>query len=147
MLTRLLLLIAVWVAAPAFATEAAQAAYMLNCQGCHLEDGRGYPARQVPSFRGQLGKYLRVPGGREFLVRVPGSAQTGLSDAQLAQVLNWMLRTFSPEQLPSDFSAYSASEVHPLRQQPLVNVTQVRRALLARVAQYEHRLGQGHGDD
>lgn len=134
MRARFLLLSAVLAAPPVLATEAAQADYMLNCQGCHLDDGRGYPARQVPSFRGQLGKYLRVPGGREFLVQVPGSAQTGLSDAQLAQVLNWMLRTFSAEQLPRDFIAYSASEVQPLRRQPLVNVTQIRSALLAQIA-------------
>ena len=129
----LLIMLALLAAAPAMATEAAQADYMLNCQGCHLDDGRGYPARQVPSLRGQLGKYLRVPGGREFLVQVPGSAQTGLSDAQLAQVLNWMLRTFSAEQLPPDFVPYSAQEVQPLRRQPLVNVTPVRSALLAQI--------------
>jgi mono/diheme cytochrome c family protein len=129
----LCLLACVLASPPVLATEAAQADYMLNCQGCHLADGRGYPARQVPSLRGRLGEYLHVPGGREFLVQVPGAAQSSLSDAQLAQVLNWMLYTFSPQQLPDDFIAYSATEVQPLRQQPLARVSQIRQALQAQI--------------
>ncbi|MGL6224155.1 MAG: c-type cytochrome, partial [Steroidobacteraceae bacterium] len=32
------------------ATPSVQAAYMLGCQGCHLEDGRGFPQRGVPAL-------------------------------------------------------------------------------------------------
>ena len=127
-------------AMPAFATEPAQADYMLNCQGCHLPDGSGFPARQVPDLRGQLSRFLQVPGGREFLVQVPGSAQTALSDAELARLLNWMLASFSVQPLPLDFQPYSESEVGPLRRQPLVNVTKVRNELLERIALHERQL-------
>ena len=63
--------------------EAAQAAtpaldYMLHCRGCHLADGTGSPGA-VPSLTGLFGKFLWVPGGREYLVRVPGSAKSPLS--------------------------------------------------------------------
>ena len=112
------------------ATDPAQADYMLNCQGCHLPDGRGFPARNVPPLNNHLGKFLHVDGGREFLVQVPGAAQSGLSDEQLAAVLNWMLISFSLNELPENFQPYQAGEVHRLRQSPLVEVTQVRTKLL-----------------
>lgn len=71
-----------------WATEPAQVDYMLNCQGCHLPDGSGFPARQVPDLRNRMGSFLSVPGGREYLVQVPGTAQTALPDSDLARLLN-----------------------------------------------------------
>ena len=69
--------------------------YMMNCQGCHLPDGAGFPAHVTSRLvAGNLGNFLRVDGGREFLVRVPGSAQSDLGDARLAAVLNWMLVSY-----------------------------------------------------
>jgi len=115
------------------ATASVQAAYMLGCQGCHLEDGRGFPQRGVPALNGFVGNLLKVPGGREYLVRVPGAAQSELSDERLADVLNWMLRTFSPAQLPADFMPYTAPEVGRLRKSPLVEVAPVRVELLRRL--------------
>jgi len=115
------------------ATSSVQAAYMLGCQGCHLEDGRGFPQRGVPALDGFVGNFLKVPGGREYLVRVPGAAQSELSDERLADVLNWMLRTFSSAQLPADFTPYTAPEVGRLRKSPLVEVAPVRVELLRRL--------------
>lgn len=125
------------------ATEQRQLDYMLNCQGCHLPDGSGNQLRQVPAFPGQLGKFLGVPGGREYLVQVPGSALSGLSDDALAGVLNWMLERFSPQQLPADFKPYSGAELHEWRQHVPADVAQVRRDLIERIAQQaqQTRLG------
>ena len=130
----LLLLLA---ASSGWATEPAEADYMLNCQGCHLPDGSGFPARQVPDLRNQMGRFLSVPGGREFLVQVPGSAQTALNDADLARLLNWMLLRFSAAQLPADFQPYTAAEIGALRKQPLARVSEVRSELLERIARQE----------
>ena len=130
----LLLLLA---ASSGWATEPAEADYMLNCQGCHLPDGSGFPARQVPDLRNQMGRFLSVPGGREFLVQVPGSAQTALNDADLARLLNWMLLRFSAAQLPADFQPYTAAEIGALRKQPLAQVSEVRSELLERIARQE----------
>ena len=130
----LLLLLA---ASSGWATEPAEADYMLNCQGCHLPDGSGFPARQVPDLRNQMGRFLSVPGGREFLVQVPGSAQTALNDADLARLLNWMLLRFSAAQLPADFQPYTAAEIGALRRQPLAQVSEVRSELLERIARQE----------
>lgn len=120
-----------------WATEQRQFDYMLNCQGCHLSDGTGNPQHQVPAFPGQLGKFLSVPAGREYLVQVPGSALSGLSDEALAGVLNWMLETFSAAELPSDFKPYTGPQLHEWRQNIPANIGQVRSQLLERIARQE----------
>ncbi len=119
----------------AFAGSAAadrQLDYMLQCQGCHLSDGTGAPGA-VPSFVDFVGTFLAVPGGREFLVRVPGSSQSSLDDARLAAVLNWILTRFDPGSLGDDFVPFSAEEVARVRRPPLTDVETLRRELLAGV--------------
>lgn len=110
----------------------AKSNYMLNCQGCHLADGSGLPG-SVPSMKGFVGGFLNVPGGRDFLVQVPGSANSPLSDADLAELLNWVLTTMSAEQLAPDFRYYTEAEVRQLRQHTLVNVADVRSKLVAKL--------------
>jgi hypothetical protein len=102
---------------------------MLECQGCHLSDGRGAPGR-VPDLRDSVGRFLAVPGGREYLVRVPGAAQSPLGDAELAGVLNWMIRRFGPAEVAAAFQPFSAPEVGRLRQAPLPEVDSVRGNLV-----------------
>jgi mono/diheme cytochrome c family protein len=102
--------------------------YMLQCQGCHLADGSGAPG-SVPSLAG-LARFLAVPGGRDYLVRVPGVAQSPLDDARLAALLNWMLRRFDPQGLPADFADYSEEEVARVRRPPLTDVEGERARLL-----------------
>jgi len=106
--------------------------YMLQCQGCHLPDGGETPGA-VPALKGFVAKFLWVEGGREFLVRVPGSSQSSLDDARLAAVLNWILVTFDPEHLPTDFDSFTAEEVATLRRPPLMDVASVRAALVAAI--------------
>jgi mono/diheme cytochrome c family protein len=110
--------------------------YVLHCQGCHLPDGRGQPGA-VPSLRAELGRFLSVPGGREYLVQVPGTAQAELSDARIAALLGWMLVEFSPAAVPADFSPYSADEVARLRRRPLLSADQTRRELLRAIESLE----------
>jgi len=109
--------------------DKARVDYMLNCQGCHLPEGRGIPG-VVPVMKNYVGNFLRVPGGREFLVQVPGSANAALDDAALADLLNWVLVTISPEQLPADWVPYTGTEVAKLRAVPLREVTRRRAALV-----------------
>ncbi len=108
--------------------ETPQIHYMLQCQGCHRADGSGSPGA-VPSLTGYRGRFLTVPGGREYLVRVPGSAQSPLSDADLARVLNWMIRAFGPPAIAADFEPFRTEEVERLRASPLTDVDSVRREL------------------
>lgn len=119
------------------ATEPRQFDYMLNCQGCHLPDGSGNPERSVPAFPGQLAKFLWVPGGREYLVQVPGSALSGLTDDALAGVINWMLVQFDANHLPLDFKPYTGTEVRQWRGTVPTDVLSTRNQLLKHIAKRE----------
>jgi hypothetical protein len=120
-------------AAPA-GVENAQRAWQnwtLNCQGCHRFDGSGSDAT-APGIASTVAKFLLVPGGREYLIRVPGVATSPLSDADLAEVMNWMLWRFDKEHLPASFQPYTAAEIAPLRARPLrLEASQVRSSLLS----------------
>lgn len=116
--------------------------YMLHCRGCHGPDGAGAPGA-APSFRGQLAKFLWVPGGREYLIRVPGTAQSELDDARTAALLNWLLHEFSPEQIPAGFTAYGAEEVGRHRRAPLSDVWGTRQELLRAIEAQPPRPGDG----
>ena len=112
--------------------------YMLQCQGCHLADGSGSPG-SVPPLNDRVARFLLVPEGRGYLVRVPGSAQSPLDDDRLAAVLNWMVRAFGPAEIAASFSPYRGEEVRRLRARPLSDVDSLRRALLAEIARVEGR--------
>ena len=106
--------------------------YMLHCQGCHLPDGSGSPGA-VPTLRNSIGRFLEVPAGREFLVRVPGSALSALDDAALASVLNWMIREFGPEQASRKLKPFDAGEIARYRAEPLIDVEETRRELMLQI--------------
>jgi hypothetical protein len=120
--------------APPAGVENAQRAWQnwtLNCQGCHRFDGSGSDAT-APGIAGTVAKFLLVPGGREYLIRVPGVATSALSDADLAEVMNWMLWRFDQEHVPATFQPYTAAEIAPLRARPLrLEASQMRSALLS----------------
>ena len=103
--------------------------YTLHCQGCHRADGTATPGA-VPALAGSVASFLRVEGGREYLARVPGVAQSMLDDAALAALLNWLVERFDAENVPTTFRPYRTGEVAALRKQPLVEPQAVRRALL-----------------
>jgi mono/diheme cytochrome c family protein len=105
---------------------------MLHCQGCHGPDGSGAPGA-VPSFRGQVAQFLRVEGGREYLIRVPGVSQSELSDARVAAVLNWIVSEFDPANRPADAAAFTSAEVAGRRRPPLADVEAIRAALLKKL--------------
>ena len=109
--------------------EAAQLDYILHCAGCHRFDGRGSTRHGIPDFRDSVGWFTHLPEGREYLVRVPGSSQSQLSDAELAAVINWMLHGFSAAQLPRDFRPYTADEVTRARTPAYKDVVPVRQSL------------------
>lgn len=103
--------------------------YVLHCQGCHLPDGSGMKGK-VPDMRGELGLFARLPEGRDYIGRVPGVANSHLSDAQLARVLNWLVLEMGPAGA-GPFKPYSAEEVGKLRRNRLQGVRAIRERLLA----------------
>ncbi len=106
--------------------------YILMCQGCHLADGAGTPDK-VPALKDQVGRFLRVEGGREYLIQVPGTSQSPLNDKETAAVLNWILENFSHAELPADFTPYTTAEVARYRYEPLANASEVRAGLVRKL--------------
>jgi hypothetical protein len=131
-LPRFLLTIAVvslGVSAGAVAYEP-QMNYALQCMGCHTPDGAGVPDR-VPSIRDTLVPLAGMAEGRRYLVQVPGSAQSTLSNAELAELLNWMIRSLSVVKPPSTLAPFTEAEVRKYRVQTLTQVRATRERLLA----------------
>jgi len=125
-------LLAVSCTAPALAESASQL-YTMNCWGCHSPHAEGLPG-SVPRLAHSMGYFLHLPEGRTYLVRVPGVANSPLNDQQIADVLNWMLNTFSKDELPKDFVPYTVEDVRAHRPQPILNVKDARRALAKQLA-------------
>jgi len=104
--------------------------WTLNCQGCHRPDGTGTD-ETAPSLAGTVARFLSVSGGREYLCRVPGVATSALGNADLAELMNWMLWRFDKEHLPADFRPFTAAELGQLRTRPLrLEASQMRADLL-----------------
>ena len=127
-LARRAALLLVLLAGPARADEAFD--YVMHCRGCHGPEGQGAPGG-APDLRDSIGRFLLVPGGREYLIRVPGTAQSELDDAHTAALLNWMVRQFGPAAVAADFAPFTTAEVSAHRRPPLSEVRATRAALLA----------------
>ena len=131
---RYLLLVVVLAFPSAYADDSrARVNYMLHCQGCHLPEAVGVPGT-VPRMSAFLGYFLHSTEGREYVVRVPGVATSPVPDDQLAELLNWILETYSAEQLPSGYQAYTEAEIARLRQQPDRDPDKTRHAVLVQIA-------------
>lgn len=103
--------------------------YMLRCMGCHLPDGAETPGK-VPPLKDHVARFLSAEGGRAYLVQVPGTRQSSLSDAAVADLLNWLVRHFDADHVPATFMPYSEAEVAALRRHRLADVAAERARLL-----------------
>jgi hypothetical protein len=118
--------------------ERAHFNYQMFCQGCHAPGGASVDD-SVPRMKNHVGTFINSREGREFLVRVPGSATSSLDDEELAEVLNWIVLEFSGPSLTTPFKSYTATEVGTLRERPLNEVEKYRALLLAEIAGAEQR--------
>lgn len=105
-----------------------QASYMLHCSGCHLPDASGKPAAGIPDMRITIPQLLRTPAGRAFLVQVPGTSGSALTDAQIAELMNWMLPALIGQR---DVAPYTTQEVTRYRNDRLDDVAAHRAAILS----------------
>jgi mono/diheme cytochrome c family protein len=132
-----LFLAAAGAAATALAATAAHASpqqdYVLYCMGCHGPQAEGVPGK-VPPLAHALGRYMRSPAGRNYVLRVPGAANSVLTDAQLAAVLNWVAQTFDAEELTGTVPLFTTEEVTGLRHSPLPSVLATRREVVTALA-------------
>lgn len=116
------------------AVDYGRQSYILHCAGCHLPDGSGSKANDVPSLHGTPGHFAGIPEGRAFLTQVPGIAYSSLSNAEVAEILNWILREYSKETLPADFQPFTTAEVDRLRAIRPAEIFKVRAIVLERLA-------------
>jgi len=103
--------------------------YMLQCRGCHGPQGQG-TAGAAPSLR-ELTPLLVAPGGRAYLVGVPGVSRSALDDAATAALLNWIVTEFARDGVPADFVPFSTVEVSAHRRPPLIDPAAVRARVLS----------------
>jgi cytochrome c553 len=134
-MARSLVCAATVLAAAALAGPAAagpQTDYVLYCMGCHGADAHGVPGK-IPPLAGALARFMRTPEGRNYVLRVPGAANSVLTDAQLAAVLNWLAERyrFADEAAPNPFTT---EEVALVRRTPLANVQATRREVVRNLA-------------
>ena len=80
------------------------------------------------------GYFLHSEEGRDFLIRVPGVAHAALTDEEVAELMNWLLQSFSADQLPANFAPFSAAEVRSLRSNPESTPDAARQRILASIA-------------
>ena len=106
--------------------------YMLYCMGCHGAQAQGVPGK-IPPLAGSLSLSMRTAEGRNYVLRVPGAANSALPDAQLAAVLNWLATSYAaPGQTP--VVPFTVEELTRVRRTPLADVQARRREVIRGLA-------------
>jgi cytochrome c553 len=106
--------------------------YMLYCMGCHGTQAQGVPGR-IPPLAASLALFMRTAEGRDYVLRVPGAANSALPDAQLAAVLNWLAARYGAPGEPAP-TPFSVAEVTSVRRTPLADVQARRREVVLSLA-------------
>jgi mono/diheme cytochrome c family protein len=106
---------------------------MLHCMGCHGPQAQGVPGK-IPPLANALSRFMRTPEGRNYVLRVPGAANSALSDDQLAAVLNWLAVTFDATAAANNLTPFTSEEVSRLRHTPLSSVLAARSAVVRALA-------------
>ena len=101
--------------------------YVLHCSGCHLPDGSGKPAAGIPDMRATVPQLLATAAGRAFLIQVPGTSGSSLTDAEVAELMNWMLPALTGRQ---DIAPFTTEEVTRDRNDRLDDVAAHRASIL-----------------
>lgn len=109
--------------------------YAENCEGCH--GWAGVSVTEIPTLKGRVGYFARVPEGRRYLMQVPNVALNPSSDEDIAAMMNWLLTTYSRDELPAGFVPYSAAEVALLRKARIDVAADRRRVIAALLAANE----------
>ena len=129
----LLLLLPAATAPSAAPLPTPQQNFVLRCQGCHGADARGIAGR-VPALADTIGPLMRVASGRDFLLRVPGAANSALSDAALADVVNWLVERYASQLSSDETRVFTAADVASARGRPLTNLRVIRQQIAVELA-------------
>jgi hypothetical protein len=74
-------------------------------------------------------------------VQVPGSANSPLSDGELALLLNWIVKAFSQAQVPAASEPFSEDEVKKMRADRPAAIADLRREVIQELQRQGHALG------
>lgn len=107
--------------------------YMLHCMGCHGTEAQGVPGK-IPPLANALSRFMRTTEGRDYILRVPGAANSALSDRQLADVLNWLAVKFDASAAANNPAPFTSEEVSRLRHRPLISVRAARSVVVRNLA-------------
>jgi hypothetical protein len=103
-------------AAPAAAAQdapqhmTARSTYLERCGGCHGVDGRAFAAT-VPDLRGKVGYFLCEPAGRDYIARLPNIVFSKITDAELADLMNYVVFGLGGGSAPRGSRPYDVSEI------------------------------------
>ena len=106
--------------------------YTLYFMGFHGPQAQGVPGN-IPPLAGSVSLFMRTPEGRDYVLRVPGAANSALPDAQLAAVLNWLAESYGATAAPQP-APFTVDEVTRVRRTPLVDVQARRREVVRLLA-------------
>ncbi len=141
-----LAVLAILLAAPAAASDnsasernavvlsPAQTRFILRCGGCHGTLGAS-PPLSVPLLRGLAGWFLCTPEAREYVIRLPNVSRAQLSNADLAEVMNFVTFELGGASTPAAAVRFTAAEVAAIRTRPLnvLPLNAYRRQIVAGV--------------
>jgi hypothetical protein len=138
------LLLASAASVPAFAAAGSRDKYILFCAGCHGFDGEGGGGgggmKRITAFTPNIGVFLNDRQGRTYLANVGGVTSAGMSDADAAEVLNYVLLTFGKSTLPASFVPFTREELRELRSRRVDDPLAIRRQIAVRLLRSSVRL-------
>ncbi|TPE51892.1 c-type cytochrome [Amaricoccus solimangrovi] len=105
------------------------ASYALHCSGCHTMSGGGAPEAGIPDFRNSVGNIAGSEAGRTYMMHVPGVVSAGLTDAEIAEVMNYVLDAWG-----AGASPFTAAEVTRRRAVAVGDVVAERRRVAAELS-------------
>jgi hypothetical protein len=111
--------------------QTARANYLLSCGGCHGLNGVSN-STLVPDLKDQVGFFLNLPEGRDYVARLPNVAFSMTTDEALTGLLNYVVFTLGGDSVPRGAKPYTVREVSQLRRKPLteVSLAQMRQQMV-----------------
>ena len=107
--------------------------YVLFCAGCHGMEGEGGGGgggmKRIFPFPPAIGVFLNDSQGRVYLANVGGVTSAGMTDAETAAVLNYVLLSFGQSSLPTTFVPYTPEEIRGLRESRVHDPFALRREI------------------
>lgn len=121
--------LAATIAPPVFAGQGERSPhvnYVLRCAGCHGMTGEGTQEGGVPAFPDSVGHIAATEMGRTYMMHVPGVVSASLSDREIAEVMNYVLDTWS-----EGATHFTEAEVSRRRAEEVADVVAYRRRVVA----------------